>query len=617
MMSLAVLGARRLRSALIALVISVVLIIACGWTATQAQAAVANCLGSGATFAGGDGSPANPYRVATQSQLASLNLSTYRQCSFLQTQEIALTGTWAPIGNSGSVFSGYYDGGNNAITGLNISTGDSYLGLFGYAAGATIRNLRISGSVNIPGRPFVGALLGKAEPGTLIENVHSAVNVSSGSVVGGLVGWAVESSIIRSSTSGNVTGSGGSVGGLVGYVRGSGSTTEVSDSYATGAVTGPDGYEGIAGLLGVIEESPPGVRVSNSYATGSVTGGTGSREVCSLSCRTIFGTTGGLVALQGFGRPYDNFLDVTNSFWDTQTSGRSSTADDKGTGLTTSQMKSYTTYANAGWTIVNGWAASGTWGICDGSTYPFLLSEYSSSPCTAAPAAPTGLVATPGDGSASIAFTLGADNGAAITNIEYSIDDGATWRTRLGPATSPVVISGLTNGTTYQVKLRAINSVGDGTPSSAVSVTPAAAPTPTPDPTPTPTPTPTPDPTPTPTPTPDPSNKFVTLPVDATNSVLQSTLVVSDPGIATQMGTFIYSSGARSARRLTACTGSRKITKAGRYKINCTLTSGARSARRRGSIHVTLTTTFTPTGGTARSVTRTVTLKKTSSGVTG
>jgi hypothetical protein len=32
---------------------------------------------------------------------------------------------------------------------------------------------------------------------------------------------------------------------------------------------------------------------------------------------------------------------------------------------------------------------------------------------------------------------------------------------------------------------------------------------------------------------------------------------------------------------------------------------------------VTLRTTFTPTGGSARTVTRTVTLRKTSSGVTG
>ena len=41
------------------------------------------------------------------------------------------------------------------------------------------------------------------------------------------------------------------------------------------------------------------------------------------------------------------------------------------------------------------------------------------------------------------------------------------------------------------------------------------------------------------------------------------------------------------------------------------------TASRRRVIRVTLTTTFKPTGGTARSVTRTVTLKKTNSGVTG
>ena len=45
------------------------------------------------------------------------------------------------------------------------------------------------------------------------------------------------------------------------------------------------------------------------------------------------------------------------------------------------------------------------------------------------------------------------------------------------------MITGLTNGTTYQIKLRAINGIGSGAASSAVSVTPAA---PAPDPAPTP-----------------------------------------------------------------------------------------------------------------------------------
>ena len=104
------------------------------------------------------------------------------------------------------------------------------------------------------------------------------------------------------------------------------------------------------------------------------------------------------------------------------------------------------------------------------------------------------------------------------------------------------------------------------------------------------------------------------LSTTASSTLLRSALVVSDPGSAKQKGTFSH---AHSTRRLTACSGSKKLTKAGRYTINCKLTAGARSARRRGPIRVTLTTTFTPTGGTARSVSRTITLTKTSSGVTG
>jgi biotin carboxyl carrier protein len=106
----------------------------------------------------------------------------------------------------------------------------------------------------------------------------------------------------------------------------------------------------------------------------------------------------------------------------------------------------------------------------------------------ATPDAPTSLVATPGDGSVTIAFTAGADNSSAITNYEYSTDNGASWTARSPAATtSPIAISGLTNGTAYNVRLRAVNNVGAGAESSAVSVTPV-------DPTPPPTPTPTPKP---------------------------------------------------------------------------------------------------------------------------
>jgi titin len=98
--------------------------------------------------------------------------------------------------------------------------------------------------------------------------------------------------------------------------------------------------------------------------------------------------------------------------------------------------------------------------------------------------APTSLVATAGDRQTTIAFTAPSSNGGvAITNYEYSTNNGTTWKL-LNPVdgTTPVTISirsdattALVNGTTYSVKLRAVSSAGKkGAISAAVSVTPAA-----------------------------------------------------------------------------------------------------------------------------------------------
>lgn len=93
------------------------------------------------------------------------------------------------------------------------------------------------------------------------------------------------------------------------------------------------------------------------------------------------------------------------------------------------------------------------------------------------PSAPTSLLATAGNGQVSISFTAGSDGGSAITNYKYSTNNGSTY-TAFSPAVtaSPVTITGLTNGTTYQIKLLAVNAVGDGAESSAVSGTPSTVP---------------------------------------------------------------------------------------------------------------------------------------------
>ena len=93
-----------------------------------------------------------------------------------------------------------------------------------------------------------------------------------------------------------------------------------------------------------------------------------------------------------------------------------------------------------------------------------------------APDAPTSLVATPGNGSVSIAFVAGATGGDAITKYQYQIGSGSWTDVNSGGTSSLSSITGLTNGTLYSIKLRAYNGAGGGTESSSVSVTPYTTP---------------------------------------------------------------------------------------------------------------------------------------------
>jgi hypothetical protein len=105
----------------------------------------------------------------------------------------------------------------------------------------------------------------------------------------------------------------------------------------------------------------------------------------------------------------------------------------------------------------------------DASTVIF---NVTSTPITT-PDAPTSLVATAGNEQVSVAFTAPADDGgSAITDYEYELDASDTWISG-STTSSPVVITSLTNGTSYSIKLRAVSAAGNGTPSSAVTSTPA------------------------------------------------------------------------------------------------------------------------------------------------
>jgi len=90
------------------------------------------------------------------------------------------------------------------------------------------------------------------------------------------------------------------------------------------------------------------------------------------------------------------------------------------------------------------------------------------------PVAPTITSVVGTNGSLTVTFASGADGGSPITNYKYSID--GTNYIALNPVTtsSPFIISGLTNATTYSVTIKAVNVYGDSLNSNTVSGTPTA-----------------------------------------------------------------------------------------------------------------------------------------------
>ena len=94
----------------------------------------------------------------------------------------------------------------------------------------------------------------------------------------------------------------------------------------------------------------------------------------------------------------------------------------------------------------------------------------------ALPGAPTISTITAASARLSVNFTAGsADSNAPITSYQYTLDNGSNW-VNVSGTSSPISILGLTNGTIYTVKIRAVTTIGNGADSNAVSGTPFTVP---------------------------------------------------------------------------------------------------------------------------------------------
>ena len=108
-------------------------------------------------------------------------------------------------------------------------------------------------------------------------------------------------------------------------------------------------------------------------------------------------------------------------------------------------------------------------GVSDnGGNYDFAVVRYIASDSTA-PAAPILNSVTSGDRRVTVTFTAGANNGAVITDYEYSLNGGAY--TSAGTTTSPFTITDLSGRTAYSVTIKARNSAGLSSASASLSAT--------------------------------------------------------------------------------------------------------------------------------------------------
>ncbi|MBU9723244.1 MULTISPECIES: Ig-like domain-containing protein [Bacillaceae] len=264
---------------------------------------------------------------------------------------------WEPIGNfsSDNRFTGNFDGAGYKITNLNIDRqSQDYVGLFGYVENGVIKNVTLE-NVNVKGKNNVGGIVALLDGvNSQLENVHISGSVVGGSYLGGLVGYVKFGSIQKSSSSASVTClqeyNCYATGGLVGDIIPSNTSPTINESFATGDVTGVSRVGGLAGVVG------QRVIVKNSFASGKVVGidvvgglvGSNSAPIVnSYAVGTVNGESnpGGLIGIGSTGSS------ITNSFYDSETSGQSDTG--KGVPKSTEEMQDKGTFT--GWDFSTVW----------------------------------------------------------------------------------------------------------------------------------------------------------------------------------------------------------------------------------------------------------------------
>jgi len=262
------------------------------------------------------------------------------------------------------------------IYGLPACCGDGYPNFRGFfyelRENAVVRNLTLE-NVDVSGKAFVGALAG-VNYGK-ISNVHVTGTVSGNTDVGGLVGFnrasgVITASSVTASVEGRATPPGGrNVGGLTGVNQGT-----IRASHAGGAVSGLANNTG--GLVGYNDGGSiiAAYAAGPAYTEGLNAGGLAGRNRGNITASYSIGYPAGCGAADGGLVGHHAAGAVAMAYWDTQTSGY--TTSPVGAGKTTSELQTPAGYAGiyAAWNVdVNGDGnADDPWDFGTSTQYPVL-----------------------------------------------------------------------------------------------------------------------------------------------------------------------------------------------------------------------------------------------------
>lgn len=167
--------------------------------------------------------------------------------TFYLANDIELSGTWTPISDvayPADAFAGTFDGNGHTISGLNGSNG-----LFGFVNGATIKNLKVEGTIS-GSTTGIGGIVGKTQGPVTIDSC-----VFSGKI----------SASYTETTKAN------GIGGIVGRVNNGTlkifNCMNIGDVQATGTC-GRNGMIRVGGVLGLSAKS--GTIIKSCYSSGTI-----------------------------------------------------------------------------------------------------------------------------------------------------------------------------------------------------------------------------------------------------------------------------------------------------------------------------------------------------------